>query len=148
MGQTRIHIYVVMLPLLHPFSPLSSRYLPLMKTKLSKKYFVKKIPHRPAQTERGFHWFKTSFWLPDNFTTNSYCLIPKKGEMSYRRRGMSNKQSNKTLYYSSASIEHLKRQTTMQHLLQVFPPKKQFDGCMAKYGHDRFVSRILLYQRY
>ena len=27
------------------------------------------------------------------------------------------------------------------------PTKTTFDGCMSKYGHDRFMSRILLYQR-
>ena len=63
--------------MLHPFS---SRYLPLMETELSKKYLVKEVPHRLAQTERGLQWFKTSFQLPDNSTTNSYCLVPNKGE--------------------------------------------------------------------
>ena len=58
-----------MLPLLHPFS---SCYLPQMQTELSKKYIVKIVLHRPAQTERGFQWFKISFQLPDNSTTNSY----------------------------------------------------------------------------
>ena len=96
-----------------------------METELSKKYLVKEVPQRPAQTERGLQWFKTSFWLPDNSTTNSYCLRPKKGGWSYRRRVISNKQSNKTLNHSSTSTEQLKRYTTvMQHLLQAFLPKQ------------------------
>ena len=28
------------------------------------------------------------------------------------------------------------------------PTKTIFDGCVAKYGHNRFVLTILLYQRY
>ena len=28
------------------------------------------------------------------------------------------------------------------------PSKTTFDSCMAKQGHDRFVSKILLHQRY
>ena len=47
-----------MLPLLHPFS---SWYLPKMQTELSKKYRMKVVPHRPAQTEKRFQWFKTFF---------------------------------------------------------------------------------------
>ena len=62
MGQTRIYIYVVMLPLRHTFS---SCYLPYMETELSKKYLVKEVPHRPAQTEKELQWFKTSFRLSD-----------------------------------------------------------------------------------
>ena len=58
MGQTGIYIYIVMLPLLDPFN---SCYLPKMETKLSKKYRVKEVPHRPVQTERGLQWFKMSF---------------------------------------------------------------------------------------
>ena len=95
----------MLLPLLHPFS---CRYLPWMETRLSKKYLVKEIPHRPAQIERGLQWFKTSFWLPDSSTTNSYCLILKKEERSYTRRGISNKQPSKTLHHSSTSTEKLK----------------------------------------
>ena len=68
MGQTRIYIYVILL-LLHLFI---SRYLPYMQTELSKKYPVKKVTHRPAQTERGLQWYKISFRIPDNSTTNSY----------------------------------------------------------------------------
>ena len=34
--------------------------------------------YRPAQIERWLHWFKTSFALPDNSTTNSYSLTPNK----------------------------------------------------------------------
>ena len=45
-----------------------------MQTELSKNYPVKVVPHRPAQIERGFHWFKTSLGLLDNSTTNSYSL--------------------------------------------------------------------------
>ena len=106
MGQTRIYVYVVVLPLLYPFI---SRYLPEMQTELRKKDSVKEVPHRSVQTERGLHWFKASFLLPDNSTTNSYSLIPKKGEWSYRRRAISNKQSKKTLHLSSTSTEHLER---------------------------------------
>ena len=58
MGQTRIYIYVVMLPLLHPFS---SCYLFLMQTELSKKYPVKVVPHRPAQNERRIHCLRRFF---------------------------------------------------------------------------------------
>ena len=66
-------------------------------------------PPCPAQTERGLQWFKMSFRLPDNSITNSYCLTPRKGEWSYRRRAISNKQSKKTLHHSSAGTEQLKR---------------------------------------
>ena len=54
MGQTKIYIYVVILPLLHTFS---SCYLHQMQTELSKKDPVKVVPHGPAQTERGLQWF-------------------------------------------------------------------------------------------
>ena len=37
-----------------------------MQTELLKKFPVKKVPDRPAQTERGLQWFKTFFRLPDN----------------------------------------------------------------------------------
>ena len=43
-----------------------------MQTELSKKYPMKVVPLRPAKTEKGLQWFKTSFQLPDNFTANSY----------------------------------------------------------------------------
>ena len=94
-----------------------------METKPSKKYPLK-VPHRPVQTERGLQWLKRSFGLPDNSTKNSDCLLPKKGGRSYRRRRMTNKQSNKTLHHSSASTEQLKRSTKMQHLLQAFLTKQ------------------------
>ena len=61
---------------------------------LSKNYLVKEVPNRPAQTERGPQWFKTSFRLPDNSTTNSYSLIPNKEEWSYRRRTIWTIQQN------------------------------------------------------
>ena len=80
-----------------------------MQTELSKTYPVKVVPHRPAQTERGLQWFKTSFQLRDNSITNSYSLIPNKEEWSYRRKTISNKQSNKTLHHSSTSTEQLER---------------------------------------
>ena len=35
---------------------------------------LKVVPYRPAQTERGLQWFKMSFRISDNFTTNSYSL--------------------------------------------------------------------------
>ena len=87
-----------MLQLLHPFS---SHYLP--------QYPMKVLPYRPPQTATGLQWFKTSFQLPDNSTTNSYSHIPNKEEWSYRKRAISNKQSNKTLHHSSTSTEQLKR---------------------------------------
>ena len=80
-----------------------------MQTELSKKYPAKVVPHRPAQTGGGLQWFKTSFRLPDNSTTNSYSLIPNKAERSYRRRAISNRQSNTTLHHSSTSTEQLAR---------------------------------------
>ena len=46
-----------------------------MQIELKKKYSVKVIRHRLAQTERGLQWFKTSFQLPDNSTTNSYIAL-------------------------------------------------------------------------
>ena len=52
--------------------------------------------HSFAQTEMGLQWFKMSFRLPDNSTTNSYNLMPIKEEWSYRRRVTLNKQSHKT----------------------------------------------------
>ena len=39
-----------------------------MQTELSKKFLVKVVPHRHAQTERGLQWFKISFQLPGNST--------------------------------------------------------------------------------
>ena len=75
----------------------------------TKKYPLKMVPNRPAQTEMGLQWFKTSFRLPDNSTTNSYGLIPNTEEWSYRKRTISNKQSNKTLHHSSISTEQLER---------------------------------------
>ena len=53
---------------------------PKCKIELSKKYPMKVVPHRPAKTERGLQWFKTSFRLPDNSSTNSYSVIPNKLE--------------------------------------------------------------------
>ena len=53
------------LPVLHTSS---SRYLPLMQTKLSKKYDVQVVPHRPAQTDRGIQWF-------DKTTFESYIIV-------------------------------------------------------------------------
>ena len=131
MGQPRIYIYVVMLPLHHLFS---SRYLPL--------YPVKVVPNRPAQTESGIQSFKKSFQLPDNSTTNSYSLIPNKEEWSCRRRAIPNKQFNKTLHHSRTSTEQLERSTMIQHLLQAFLPKQHL---MAVW-----LSRaiIVLYHRF
>ena len=40
------------------------------------------VPHKPDQTKSGLQWFKTSFRLPDNSTTNSYSHIPNKEEWS------------------------------------------------------------------
>ena len=97
---------------------------PKCKLNSAKKQLVKEVPHRPAQTERGLQWFKTSFQLPDNSITNSYSLIPNKEEWSYRRRTILNKQSNKTIHHSSTSTEQLARQTTMQHLILSFLPKQ------------------------
>ena len=55
-----------------------------METELSKKYLVKEVPYRPAQTERGLQWFKTSFQLPDNSTT----IIPLQISIAlYKRKG-------------------------------------------------------------
>ena len=109
------------------------------KCKLKQKYPMKVVPNQPAQTGRGLQWLKTAFQLPDNSTTNSYFLIPNKEEWSYRRKTISNKQSNKILHHSCASSEQLVGYTIMQHLLQAFHPKQ---CCMAKQGHDCFVSRI------
>ena len=69
-----------------------------------------------------------SFQLLDNSTTKPYSLIPNQ-EWSYRRRTISNKQSNKTLHHSSISTEQLERQKIMQHLPSIFeiqPPKPHF----------------------
>ena len=74
-------------------------------------------------------------------------IIPNNEEWSYRRRKISNKQSNKTLHHSSTSTDQLESQTTMQYLLDL-PTRATFDGCMTKQCRNRFVSRILLYQRY
>ena len=73
------------------------------------KYLVKVVLYRPAKTERELQWFKTSFQLPDSFITNSYSLIPKKEQWSYRRRAISNKQCSKIQQHSSSSTEQLGR---------------------------------------
>ena len=106
-----IYIYVYMLYICYVTigSPIQFLLSSLNGNWTQQKIFVKEVPHRPAQIERELQWFKTSFQLPDYSTSNSYCLIPKKGEWSYRRRAISNKQSNKTLHHSSSSTEQLKR---------------------------------------
>ena len=139
MGQTKIYIYVVILPLLHTFN---SCYLHQMQTELSKKDPVKVVPHGPAQTERGLQWFQTSFRLLDNSITKAFSLIPNKEEWSYKRRTISNKQYNKTLHHSSTSTEQLEMQTIMQHLLQAFLPKQHL---MIVWLKDSAISKILEY---
>ena len=58
---------------------------PKCKLNSAKNNPLKVVPYRPAQTERGLQGFKMSFRISDNFTTNSYSLIPNKMEWSYRR---------------------------------------------------------------
>ena len=68
------------------------RSVPVIFTKCklnSAKTPFEVLPHRASQTERGLQWFKMSFRLPDNSTTNPYGLIPNKEEWSYRRRTIS-----------------------------------------------------------
>ena len=106
MGQARIYIY--MLLSYHCFFTHSVPVIfPKCKLNSAKNNPLKVVPYRPAQTERGLQWFKMSFRISDNFTTNSYSLIPNKMEWSYRRT-LSNKKTNKTLHHSSASTEQLK----------------------------------------
>ena len=81
---------------------------PKCKLNSAKNNPLKVVPYRPAQTERELQWFKMSFRISDNFTTNSYSLTPNKMEWSYRRT-LSNKKTDKTLHHSSASTEQLER---------------------------------------
>ena len=111
--------FICMLLCYHGFN----RSVPVIFSKCNLN-FVKVVPHRAAQTERGLRWFKTSFRLPNNSTTNSYSLIPNKEEWSYRKRTISNKQSNKTQHHSSTSTEQVNRQKIMQHLLQAVQPNQ------------------------
>ena len=80
------------------------------------------VPHRPVQTERGLKWFKTSFRIADNSTTNFCGFIPNKEEWSWRT--ISNKQSNKTLLLHAVGKNAI---STIG-----LPIKTTFGGCMAK----------------
>ena len=82
--------FTYMLLCYHCFTHSVTVIFPKWKPNPAKKYIVKEVPHRPAQTERGLQWFKTSFWLLDNSTMDSYCLIPKKREIQI---------NNPTKYY-------------------------------------------------
>ena len=71
---------------------------------------MKEVPHRPAQTERGFNGVRRlsdSQIIPLHISI-ALCQARKVGR-SYRKRGMSNKQSNKTRHHSSTSTEQLER---------------------------------------
>ena len=147
MGQTRIYIYVI-LPLLHLFI---SRYLPYMQTELSKKYPVKKVTHidlpRLKGGFNGIRYLSESRIIPLQIPIAS--LIPNKEEQCYKRRKISNKQSNKTLHHSSKSTEQVERQAIMQYFLQAFLTKHlMVDGCMAKQGHDRFYQELCYIIKY
>ena len=96
-----------------------------MQTEISKKYPLKGVPHRTAQTERGLQWFKTSLWLPDNSTTNSYSLKPNKGGWSYRRGAISNKQ----FLYKYWIARKVDNNATFTKGL---PTKITFGDCMAR----------------
>ena len=88
-----------------------------------KTYPVKVVLHRPAPTE----------------------------ECRYRRRTISNKESNKNpaSFLSSRSIEQLERYTIMQYMY--YRPSYQNNIHLMvvwlNKGHDHFASRILLYQK-
>ena len=122
MGQTREFIlYIAVVTIALPVEFLLSS----LNANLTQQkiYPVKVVLHRPAPTE----------------------------ECRYRRRTISNKESNKNpaSFLSSRSIEQLERYTIMQYMY--YRPSYQNNIHLMvvwlNKGHDHFVSRILLYQK-
>ena len=127
----------------------------LNKTELSKKYPKKVVPHWSAQTESGLHWFKTSFQLqiPIALYQIRRNGVIEEEEYQTRRNGVIGEaryQINNPIkpyifLYKHWTARKVGNSVTFTIGL---PTRTMFDDRMAKKVQDRFVSIILLYQRY
>lgn len=112
--------------------------------------------NKPVLTKRNqISWVQSLFWNPKKlhnkgtYSMNCVlnCQIFKKEEWSYRGKDVTSKNSSNVIQQAFTGVEQLERQTVIKHLLQVFQiyRKQYFDSCLAKSGHDHFMSKILLY---
>ena len=99
-----------------------------MQTELSKTPF-EVLPCRASQTERGLQWFKMSFRLPGNSTTNPYGLIPNKEKWRYTGRTIS---SNPTKPSIIPLQIHSSRKVDNNAAFTIGFLTKTFHGCIAK----------------